>query len=394
MVRGRGLNKIPKAQAAPQVEQTPELTEEELQEERRRQAKRDEKAREEERKAAEEARRREERQRADARWEREKQKKQSKEDKEWQAVLHSAREQGVLEAEQWRDGEWYVDLGRSTYKLVQDHYFCPHCGENGLELSWANLESHIKGERHRRSMERREHHDAPFPKAMPVTTPTPSSMPAASSSTSQPVAQHLESWQTRDADGNIMCNLCKKPCDGKHEFSANHLGRLKWHEFQKVNAPFPAPSQPWLAWVPSEWNPDERELRCLLCKGKGVTDLEGKLTSSYKGTHGALSPENQKDHMRKMERLDEYMKDASYWSNILAERRKYHPEPQAAETATRPPALPEAPKVPEGWKAWWSEEYEGFYYHNESTGVTQWETPTESAAPADPAHDFPDIEEC
>merc|ERR1711939_955237 len=46
-----------------------------------------------------------------------------------------------------------------------------------------------------------------------------------------------------------------------------------------------------------------------------------------------------------------------------------------------PPSGPPPPKVPEGWKAQWNEQYSEWFYVNIYTKKSQWDKPTEPVYP-------------
>merc|ERR1712080_711383 len=104
------------------------------------------------------------------------------------------------------------------------------------------------------------------------------------------------------------------------------------------------PVQPWLAWLPCKECGEGRYLRCLLCK-KWVQDFEGTDTRHYDGQHGELSSKNQKGHLKKMENLDAYKQDATYWPALLAERSQWHP-PTTGTPDAPPAARRELPPSP------------------------------------------------
>ncbi|EHY55052.1 WW domain-containing protein wwm1 [Exophiala dermatitidis] len=52
-----------------------------------------------------------------------------------------------------------------------------------------------------------------------------------------------------------------------------------------------------------------------------------------------------------------------------------------------PPPGPPPPKVPEGWKAVWNDQYKEWFYVNLYTKQSQWEKPTEPARPPNSSHD-------
>eukprot|EP00930_Biecheleria_cincta_P003753 TRINITY_DN104676_c0_g1_i1.p1 TRINITY_DN104676_c0_g1~~TRINITY_DN104676_c0_g1_i1.p1 ORF type:complete len:400 (+),score=97.54 TRINITY_DN104676_c0_g1_i1:62-1201(+) len=371
MAKGKnGCNKIaaasPAAAAAVAVQ---EPSEEELEEERRRQAKRDEKARAEEQKAANDIWWREQKAREQAKQQRQTQKQQKKQDQEWEKILERGTQEGILKSYDGGDGHWYVSLGKNVYKAVQTEFFCIHCSS---ELNWCSLESHLQGARHQKCM-------ANGTSAAASSAPSSCSTATPSSSVASLAPQgnlKLEDWQELNPDGTVQCTLCNRRCDGVHEYTDAHDSRLKWHQSRQQNAGYPAPAQPWLAWVPTDWG--ECELKCLLCN-KGVSDVEGKLTDSYMGLHGAASAHNQKDHSRKMQNLSDYLADMKAVKDTYHPPQVPMPTPWPAEVAVHV-GLWQPPQVPEGWEAIWSEEHEDWYYHSECEGVTQWEMPTADAS--------------
>ncbi|KAI4221761.1 MAG: hypothetical protein L6R36_006655, partial [Xanthoria steineri] len=50
-----------------------------------------------------------------------------------------------------------------------------------------------------------------------------------------------------------------------------------------------------------------------------------------------------------------------------------------------PPSGPPPPRVPEGWKAQWNEQYHEWFYVNLHTKVSQWDLPTQPAYPSSDA---------
>ncbi|EJT79095.1 hypothetical protein GGTG_04184 [Gaeumannomyces tritici R3-111a-1] len=49
-----------------------------------------------------------------------------------------------------------------------------------------------------------------------------------------------------------------------------------------------------------------------------------------------------------------------------------------------PPARPPTPSVPDGWKVWWAQESQKWYYHELATGNTQWDPPGSVPPPPPP----------
>eukprot|EP00928_Gymnodinium_smaydae_P092279 TRINITY_DN76117_c0_g1_i1.p1 TRINITY_DN76117_c0_g1~~TRINITY_DN76117_c0_g1_i1.p1 ORF type:complete len:309 (+),score=53.47 TRINITY_DN76117_c0_g1_i1:44-928(+) len=275
------------APVSPPPVSPPEPTEEELEAERLRQEQRDAKGRQEERKAANDRWYRERREARAARDEREAQRAQRQHDIAFKQVLSLAKDRGVLGAAEWDNGFWYVDLGNNEYKQVDDEYYCSHCE---ITLSWCALENHVKGERHRKK--------SGLPKDSWSTT-----APLESEATDSTTAA-LEDWQELASDGQVRCKPCNRICDGCHGQTTQHLNKLADFRMHQANAGYPPPVLPWLAWAPCDWDPCRRTLVCLLCNGKEIYDLEGRLTEDYCGTHGKLSDSNQNNHKKKRRRLN------------------------------------------------------------------------------------------
>merc|ERR1719440_413930 len=68
-------------------------------------------------------------------------------DKTWQQRKLSLKEQGLLEAQEY-GGKWYVEISSGLWREVQQYFYCIHC-EAGMNE--AAIDSHIQGERHRKS---------------------------------------------------------------------------------------------------------------------------------------------------------------------------------------------------------------------------------------------------
>lgn len=220
--------------------------------------------------------------------------------------------------------------------------------------------------------------------------------------------QSLEDWQEHDGQGNIRCKACNKMCDGIHEATTEHRRRLenyKWFQTAAEKA-YPAPQQEWLAWVECESEGPGRFLMCLMCN-KWVNDWDqtSRSTVGYCGHHGNFNESgNQKKHRTKLGSITEHRQ----W--LREEKSKWHPEvleeslalasvaSEAAHDACPPsrfclagksqppppPLHPPPPRLPQGWKAAWSEAHRSYYYYEvDGDGPSQWELPTETPASED-----------
>mmetsp|Transcript_10199 Transcript_10199/g.30653 ORF Transcript_10199/g.30653 Transcript_10199/m.30653 type:complete len:470 (+) Transcript_10199:91-1500(+) len=272
----------------------------------------------------------------------EKQRQQEKEsreklrtDKKWEKELQAARDrakaEGVLQAEDWGDG-WWVKLPGDLWKEVQTECWCSLCDK---QLNDASLEAHLQSEGHRRKVAWHQ--------------PTPAAAGAASTGASRPTAAPgsnsearaprgatgpadsrvptapMEEWQ-EVAPAGVRCIPCGKVIDDNHLATDDHKNRLAhWLDSQRARRfGRPAPDLPYLAWVPWELPDGERCLKCLLC-GKWVQD-----ETSHIGSFQA--PAGSKDHQKNLRNCS--VKDPWYQANVVAERRKWHPdEPSAAPTA-------------------------------------------------------------
>lgn len=324
-------------------------------------------------------------------------KQEKKNNKQWVEELQRAKAEGVLEALEYDDGLWYVEIAKDTWKQVDTQYFCKYCEAS---LNEHTVGSHLSGERHRKALAYAgvPCSAVPAPAAPPAvgsaSPATPAPGPSPSAAWSATPATVDPRWQELDpATGNIKCMPCGRVCDGNHELTETHQTRLKaW--LSRLSPEYTAPPQDWLAWVEcDQWGgPGERYLKCLLCN-KFVQDLEGYNTVGYNGTHGNLSNQNQKDHHKKVSQIDAWRADPAYWGPIKAERERWHPRakaqsaapaplsPSAAAASTRPPI----PSVPDGWRATWSEKDGKYYYDNLSSGAVQWQLPA-APAPAAQSH--------
>lgn len=168
------------------------------------------------------------------------------------------------------------------------------------------------------------------------------------------------------------------------ELEAERRKEQRHRKAQAASAEYPDPAQPWLAWARDETWGKERCLKCLICN-KWVQDFDDTNTVGYKGAHGELGPGNQKDHKKKMQDLQKYMRDPAYWDPIVRERQRWHPSATAQSAqpvelarpvAASATALPAPPDVPEGWAAQWSREHALFYYYRPADGVAQWDPPS------------------
>lgn len=313
-------------------------------------------------------------------------------DKAFKQDKERALTEGVLEAVEYDDGLWYVEVSKGTWKHVDCGYWCEHCEAS---LSESTLGAHINGERHRKKL------SWAGPEAAP---PTPPRASAGVSSAAMP-SRELEIWQELGADGYIHCLACNKCCDGTHEHTAAHDNRLKtWLQCnarQSSPQAYDEPEQPWLAWVTCESWGNDRWLKCLMCN-KWVQDHEGGSTAGYVGAHGASGVSNQKDHKKKIDNLAAYRSDQNYWGELMAERAKWHPPSScpsvrktaaavdsdgfravgsaaaAAKLASRP--KPPDP-LPEGWFAEWSEEHSRYYFHD-GAELSSWDVPVSPAPSA------------
>lgn len=314
--------------------------------------------------------------------------------------IERAKEVGVLEAQLYKDGYWYVDLGNETYKRVECDFWCPLCEAT---LYHTNLMAHIQSDKHRRRLVQ---HQPIVSTCQPCAPCEPEPALEAwqqlvdgivrcipcrkqcdgyheqspdhfrrvqvfleARRISRAKNSALERWQADDVDGcGIRCIPCKKICDGYHEQTPDHKRKLReWLSAQRKE--YDAPEDDWLAYVECE---GVRQLRCLMCE-KWVVDFDGADASLYiDGEHSRLSERNQKDHKKRMQQLDEYMNDRGYWKAILAEKARWHPSFKPRVRIA--PEIEESP-LPEGWHAAWSEYYQCFYYYRAGRPA-QWTRPS------------------
>jgi len=392
-------NSAPAASSEAPVEERPpptdyfsSLTPEEQELERERMAER-------QRKAAL-AKKREEKEREEhERWARQKMKADramAAAEKKWQsgydAVKQEAFADGIVEAERWNDGCYYVAVGKDTWKLLtHGEFWCPHCD---APLNVSSLGTHLYGDRHRRA---RQHAYPPgLGEAGAVPTPPPPARGDGGTGGSQyEGAPSQEPWQEWDeANQCLRCRACNKLCDGLHETTKEHTRKVEqfmWN-LQANESMYKAPVQPWLAWIPDASFGKGRYLRCLLCK-KWISDWEELDTSGYNGSHGDASDYNQKDHARRLINLEMYEEE------LAEERLRWHPETAAsgvtASTYARSAAasygfgvaaggtssLPPLPPLPAGWRAAWDSTHQQYYYYADGREA-QWDIPTDEARPS------------
>lgn len=238
----------------------------------------------------------------------------TKADCAFEMVQARAFADGILEAQEYSDGLWYVELNQGVWKQIDASFWCPAC-EAALHQS--TLSSHLSGERHRKAMQRTREGGTNEPMVGFASD-------AAAWDAKEDSEQKCETlrWQKADSYG-IRCLACDKYCDGKHEATPDHARRLR-DFLLYLDADYAEPAEPWLAWVACEQWGKCRWLKCLMCN-KFVQDLDGTSTEGYKGSHGQFGPTNQKDHRRKLENLDALMRDASRWNPIAEERAVWHP---------------------------------------------------------------------
>lgn len=297
---------------------------------------------------------------------------QVRRDKDRQQWKQRAQEQGLLEAQECMDGQWYVELGQGLWQKVDYQFWCKHC-EAGM--SEAAIESHLGGERHRKRSANC---------SLATHTPATTCFPQAVCGDGRTQCC-MEKWQAVDGDGQIRCIPCNKYCDGVHEQTKEHANRV-WEYLVTLEGDYKEPEESWLAWVKAD-EPGYAEglyLKCLLCK-KWVTDLAGADPSGYDGQHGRSADNSTKQHKKFMSNLASYMNDQAFWNGVLAERSKWHPPIKPLSDMITPvpekPEKPSPPELPDGWWAEWSKEQQQYYFYS-AVDESQWEMPTTVAAEA------------
>lgn len=303
------------------------------------------KKKEERQKKADAAKKKEEndrwwREQKEREWKKEERKTQQvakKDEKALTAVINRAFKEGVIEAQEHTDGLWYIEVAKNTWKEVQHAYWCPHCEASCNE---SNLQSHLEGQNHMKKMA--------WATGGVVTGAAPSA-PSRSPAAAAPVSYayaggggngKLERWQELRPDGMINCLACSRVCDGNHELTADHHKRVQNYLglLDLADKDYPAPPQPWLAYLEDPSFGEGKFLKCLLC-AKWVNDWTDASTAGYIGNHGDKGALNQKDHAKKLNNLEYYLKD------LATEKAKWHkpvPSQSKARAALPPSGAPPA----------------------------------------------------
>lgn len=316
--------------------------------------------------------------------------KKDREDKQWQAEVTAAKakakQQGVLESEDWGDGTWWVNLGKGKWQEVQGQFFCTFCEKH---LNDNTLKGHIESDAHQRKVKWGDTScGGPSPVAAPAGPPRAAAAPAAR----PPSGAVCEEWQQLDTEGNLRCIPCGKVVDTNHLATSDHQRRLEdwlW-QAQKAKSHYPAPALPYLADIPrDEQDPSQgRDTKCLLCN-KWVQD-----DTSHTGTPN--NPAGSKEHQKN---LRNYPPGTPWYeANVTQVRNKWHP-PKAAAAAPRPqpkaptvapwasaaaqappPRPPSEPQLPMDWFSAMDPKSRQLYYYNRA-GQRSWHHPG-LAAPA------------
>lgn len=314
------------------------------------------KKREEREKKAQLAKKKEEEDKQWREWQEQKRKTQEvkeqrvakKEKQEHEDLLKRAKAEGVLGAEEYEDGCWYVTLGPNTWRMVEFPWWCKYCEAS---LNPAHIGSHLEGERHRKALQWQVEPTAGPAAAKGADAKAAKGAGSASASVCQPCAgdewkppEKLEPWQELDA-WNVRCKACNKVCNGVHEYTDEHNKRVEdfmWR-LEAEGREYPSPSQPWLAWVSDPSFGEHRYLKCLLCK-KWVQDNDTSDMSSegYDGNHGDAGPNNQKDHKKKLNNLEYYLEE------LAAEKQQFHPLSSGQAAPGGSAATPKKP-TPAPW---------------------------------------------
>jgi len=247
---------------------------------------------------------------------------QQSEDRKWKKplakVLTRAKQEGVLEAEDWGDGMWCANLGNGNFKEVKDRYFCTLCNKH---LNGGSLEAHLDSAAHRCQAS----WDGGGPSVQQEPEKTSSSrwtLPCSQTSV------QVEEWQELAHDGRLRCLPCNKFANYFHLASNEHCKRLDWWlQVRKLRkSGYAPPELPYLAWAFGDSDPSgDRCLKCLLCN-KWVHDQ-----TSHTGMPS--SPAGSKYHFK---RLGNY---AWYKDDVEKLRNKYHP----CQTQPKPPQPSLAP---------------------------------------------------
>ncbi|CAK9016931.1 unnamed protein product [Durusdinium trenchii] len=267
------------------------------------------------------------------------QRQKQREESKWKKQLEDAKKkafsQGVLEAYDYGDGVWWVQLQDKKWMEVQGRYYCEYCNKH---LNDNTLEAHIDSEAHKKKHAWATPALAGPPAPPPVAAPRgPAPAPPLTASLSPvcPPVAHLLDWQQVGPDGLVRCIPCNKVVDDNHIGTGDHCRRLEaWREYERLKKTgHPAPELEYLAWVPSiDGDPNsEKWKKCLLCK-KWVQD-----ETSHCGT--AANPQGSKEHQKN---LRNYMGTAWYTENVIKLRKQYHPEPNV-RSSSYPAAGPASP---------------------------------------------------
>eukprot|EP00429_Kryptoperidinium_foliaceum_P036619 CAMPEP_0176175238 /NCGR_PEP_ID=MMETSP0120_2-20121206/89775_1 /TAXON_ID=160619 /ORGANISM="Kryptoperidinium foliaceum, Strain CCMP 1326" /LENGTH=488 /DNA_ID=CAMNT_0017513283 /DNA_START=53 /DNA_END=1517 /DNA_ORIENTATION=- len=384
----------PKAAAAPPRVDEPKSWEETLELHPFLKQQEEEKAAERQRKAeaaAAETQRQNERREQWLKQKSKEERKQRQEDNKWQSEVAKAKaraeKEGILEAWEYDDGTFWVELGGGLWKECKGSFFCTHCEKH---LNDCTLQSHMESEAHRKKLAWQQGASAPgaapaCPPATPSAPPRPSGTPQQAAPPGQPRRPgQLPEWQQMRPDGLIQCLPCSKVYDECHGATRDHESRLEYwlHQKDLERKGYPAPAQPHLAWVPSdEQDPtSERWLKCLLC-GKYVQD-----ETSHAGTHA--NPIGSKDHVKNLRNCSP--NDAWYRDNVTKLRLKWHPSTVVApsERVPKAPANGDAQRARlRGWRRQWGRRPRSATGAAARDGCVQWSTARRREGAGDDADD-------
>jgi len=286
---------------------------------------------------------------------------------------------GLLQAEEHRDGKWYVQVNHELVE-VQGAYFCPHCFR---DLRESCLQAHLESAEHKKNMNWK-------PAPLPQDYGYYSSMNGNSAGGAYSDDQEWynwdpsEPWVERDSDGYWRCVPCGKMIDQRHLATPMHKRKVEdfMYTLRPVEERYPDPPEEFLAWVPVDeaQQGGERWLKCILCQ-KWVND---------EWSHGILH--GSKEHVKNMEnhfhprsewylqnvpplkRLYSTGKRAAHWMSTSAGAQSL----RALEASPQKVCQPPPPKVCPPWQVVWSEADCRYYFWNEETKAVQWEIPSAS----------------
>lgn len=325
--------------------------------------------------------------------------------------------QWIFKAEEYFvDGNWYVELASNTWKLVTGPLYCRLC-----DMEVDDEQDHAGSAVHRIKVARKDEArlalsaslpQSVLPRAVPrlpqapdlLATPTcqssapphrlaPLPQPAtAPQETALPFCEaQLRDWEELTPDGFRRCKACDKYLDGKHEEQAGHKERVtRWMQYRITQiSGFPAPQEPWLAWVPDESRSGDRQLKCLLCQKWADAQYPASHSLSQPAPatswHHSGSPEapaGSKDHQKKLRCYE--------WQDlgpIKEERSRYHPEGAEGLAGAAPVSPAAAGQVGSAsallppWKAALDSEGRTYYY-NYHTREARWQMPVMNPLPA------------